>query len=132
MIRPLMVSGLTVALSCLPITAAAGADPQTPPCTYTLSPPHVVQVSGTEMVAVTMSPAGCDGAIPYQSIACVQLQGGQGPGRCEQNNGLLPARVYFSPHQPGATYVATGRGCSTTGNPPQPVCAPAGPLTATL
>lgn len=45
---------------------------------------------------------------------------------------LLPARVYFSPHQPGATYVATGRGYSTTGNPPQPVCEPVGAVTATL
>ncbi|OBI74772.1 hypothetical protein [Mycobacterium sp. E740] len=131
MIRSLMVAVFTVTLSCLSISAVANADPA-PPCSYTLSPPHVVQVSGTDLVAVTVSPAGCNGATPYQSVACVQLQGSPGPGRCKQNNGLLAAQVYFAPHQPGATYVATGRGCATTGNPPQPVCQPVGPLTATL
>lgn len=134
--RSLRVAVFTVALSCLSITASAGADPNAdssgPPCSFTLSPPHVVQVSGTDMVSVTMSPAHCNGGTAYQSIACVELQGSQGPGRCAQNNGLLTARVYYSPYQPGATYVATGRGCASKGNPPQPFCAPTGPLTATL
>lgn len=127
-----MVSSLAVALSCLAIPAAASADPGEPACSFTLSPPHVVQLSGTNVVAVTLSPAGCNDATPYQSVACVQLQGSPGPGRCKQNNGLLTAQVYLSPHQPGATYVATGRGCATKGNPPQPVCEPTGPLAATL
>lgn len=132
MIRSLMVAGLTVTLSCLPLTAAAGAEPGDPPCTFTLSAPHVVRVSGTDMVAVTMTPADCNGGTPYQSVACVELQGGPGPQRCVQNNGLLTARAYYAPYQPGATYVATGRGCATTGNPPEPVCRPTGPLAATL
>lgn len=127
-----MVAVCTVALSCLSVTAAAGADPGDPPCSFTLSAPHVVQVSGTDMVAVTMSPSHCNGGTPYQSVACVELQGGPAPQRCVQNNGLLPARAYYSPYQPGATYVATGRGCATAGNPPQPSCQPTGPFTATL
>ncbi|KUI22676.1 hypothetical protein AU193_20530 [Mycobacterium sp. GA-1285] len=132
MIRSLMVAVFTVALSCASLSASASADPGDPPCWFTLSAPHVVQVSGTDMVTVTMSPADCDGGTPYQSIACVVLQGSSGPERCVQNNGLLTARAYYSPYQPGATYVATGRGCATAGNPPEPVCQPSGPLTATL
>ncbi len=132
MIRSLMVGVFTVALSCASVTATAAADPDEPPCSFTLSAPHVVHVSGTDMVAVTMSPSNCDGGTPYQSIACVELQGNAGPENCVQNNGLLTARAYYSPYQPGATYVATGRGCSTSGNPPEPVCEPSGPLTATL
>jgi hypothetical protein len=136
MTRSLWVAVFTAALSCLSITASAAADPDADPsdmpCSFTLSAPHVVQVSGTDMVAVTMEPTSCDGGTPYQSIACIQVQGNQGSGRCKQNNGLLMARVYYSPYQPGATYVATGRGCASKGNPPQPFCAPTGPLTATL
>jgi hypothetical protein len=112
--------------------ATAGASPGPSPCSFTLSPPHVVQLSGTNVVAATLSPAGCDQATTYMTVACVQLQGSDGPGQCEQQNGILTAQVYYQPYRPGATYVSTGRGCSAKGNPPQPFCAPAGPLTATL
>lgn len=132
MMRSLAVATAAVTVIWAPVTAIAGAAPDANACTYTLSPPHVVQVSGTDMVTATMSPSDCDGATPYQSVACVQVQGGQGPGKCVQNNGLLTAQVYFSPYRPGATYIATGKGCATKGNPPQPICEPTGPLTATL
>jgi hypothetical protein len=91
-----------------------------------------VQLSGTDVVTATLSPAGCDRSTVYLSVACLQLQGDPGPGRCEQKNGLLPAQVYYAPHQPGATYLATGRGCANTGNPPRQVCTPIGPYVATL
>jgi hypothetical protein len=124
---------LAVAVA-LPFAApadVAGAQP-TGACSYMLSPPHVVQVSGTDVVTATISPAGCDQANVYLSVACLQEQGSQGPGKCEQNNGPLVAQVYFAPYVPGATYVATGRGCASVGNPPQPQCQPLGPFTATL
>jgi hypothetical protein len=115
-------------------TGVAVAEPAPPPssCNYTLSAPHVVQVSGTDMVTATLSPAGCDGAMTFLSVACLQVQGGSGPGKCEQNNGILTAQVYFAPYQPGATYIATGRGCATSGNPPQSSCLTVGPQAATL
>ncbi|WP_083410687.1 hypothetical protein [Mycolicibacterium rutilum] len=131
MLRVTMAAALVVgAMAMFPSTAAA--QPETAPCDYNLSAPHVVRVGSTDMVAVTMAPAGCDGATPYMSVACVQLEGSPGPGRCRQNNGPLTAVVYYSPYQPGATYVATGRGCATKGNPPQPFCGTTGPVTATL
>lgn len=118
----------------LPGTAGqASAEPGGPTaCSYTLSPPHVVQVSGTSMVTATVSPAACDQAESQLSVACVQLQGGEGPPKCQQGNGILTAQVYFAPYRPGATYIATGRGCALTGNPPQSVCQTTGPYTETL
>ncbi len=110
----------------------AHAQPAPPPCNYTLTPPQVVQVSGTSMVTATVAPAACNQSIPYLSVACLQLQGSDGPGQCAQNNGLLAAQVFYAPYQPGATYVSTGRGCANTGNPPLGVCQPLGPVTATL
>jgi hypothetical protein len=127
----LIVAAALVAAVATP-TGPAGAEP-TPSagCDFTLTPPHVVQVSGTDMVTATLSPAACNRSNAYLTVACVQLQGSPGPGRCEQNNGPLVAQVYFAPYQPGATYVSTGRGCATAGNPPQPICQPVGPLMAT-
>jgi hypothetical protein len=133
MIRLLMALAAALALT-LPGTAGlASAEPSQPTaCSYTLSPPHVVQLSGTNVVTATLSPAACDRSEPYLSVACVQLQGGEGPPKCQQGEGNLTAQVYYAPYRPGATYIATGRGCALTGNPPQSVCQPAGPYTSML
>ena len=119
---------LTLAVS----AAMACAEPSTPACSYRLSPPQVVQLSGTNAVTATLSPASCDRSVAYLTVACVQLQGSDGPGQCQQQNGILTAQVFYQPYRPGATYIATGTGCANTGNPRQPVCQPMGPLTATL
>ncbi len=120
------------ALALAGTTPVATAEPSPPPCQYTLSPPQVVQLSGTNVVTSTLSLAACDQSVAYQTVACVQLQGSDGPGQCAQQVGILTAQVFYQPYRPGATYTATGRGCANTGNPPQPVCKPMGPLTATL
>lgn len=126
---------IVLAAAALTVTGTArvaNADPSPPPCSYTLSPPHVVELSGTRMVTATLAPAGCDRSVAYLSVACVQLQGSDGPGQCAQAQGILTAQVYYQPYRPGATYISTGRGCASTGNPPSPVCQPNGPITATL
>ena len=133
MIRSLMVLTAATALTFAGAAGVAGAGPAPPPpCSYTLSPPEVVQLSGTNMVTATLTPAACDQSDSYLLVACVQLQGSDGPGQCAQGQGILPAQVYYQPYRPGATYISTGRGCSLKGNPPQPVCSPTGPFTATL
>src|ERR1700754_3097802 len=131
MIRSLMALP-AAALALAGTAAVADASPNPPPCAYTLSPPRVAQLSGTNVVTATLSPAACDRSTTYLSVACVQLQGSSGPGQCAQGQGILTAQVFFQPYRPGATYVSTGRGCANTGNPPQPVCQSTGPLTATL
>ncbi|MGV0795252.1 hypothetical protein [Mycolicibacterium sp. XJ1819] len=132
MTRSLLVLSAAVALSVAGAPAVAGAQPDTSLCTYNMSPPYVVSVSGTDMVTATISPGACDMSTTYLSVVCIQLEGAPGPGTCVQNNGILEAQVFYSPYEPGQTYVSTGRGCATTGNPPQPVCEPVGPVTAAL
>jgi hypothetical protein len=112
------------------VSATADAEPAT--CSYTLAGPQVVQLSGTNVVTATLAPRACDHAVAYQSVACVQMQGDDGPGQCAQQNGILMAQVFYQPYRPGATYIATGRGCASTGNPPQAVCQSKGPISATL
>ncbi len=132
MVRSLM---FLIAAATLPVAgtaAVAVAEPPPATCTYHLSPPHVVDVSGTSMVTATISPGACERSNTYLSVACVQMQGSPGPPKCEQNNGVLPAQVFYAPYQPGATYVSTGKGCANTGNPPQPVCTPVGPFAETI
>ena len=132
MLRAPMVLAAAIALALGGTAAVAHAEPGPPPCAYALSPPHVVQLSGTNVVTATLSPAACDSSVAYLTVACVQLQGSDGPGQCAQQNGILTAQVFFQPYRPGATYIATGRGCANTGNPPKQVCLPMGPLKATL
>ena len=127
---PLLVTAaVALALGGAPVVSA---EPSPAGCQFTLSPPQIVQLSGANVVTSTLSLAACDHAVGYQTVACIQLQGSPGPGQCAAQNGILTAQVFYQPYRPGATYVATGRGCATTGNPPQPVCTPMGPLTATL
>ena len=132
MLRSALVFPAAVALTLAGTAPVASAQPSPPSCQYTLSPPHIVNLSGTDTVSATMSIAGCDQSVAYQTVACVQLQGSDGPGQCARQNGILTAQVFYQPYRPGATYIATGRGCANTGNPPQQVCQSTGPLTATL
>lgn len=128
-----MVLAAAAAMCVTGTAGLAGAEPDAPEaCAYTLSPPQVVQVSGTAMVTATLDPAGCNRANPYLLVACIQLQGSDGPGQCAQGEGIVPAQVFYQPYRPGAVYISTGRGCANTGNPPTPSCQGAGPFTATL
>jgi len=112
---------------------AAQAQPPVPgtPCSYTLSPPEVVNVDGADMVAATLTPAGCLGPFrPYLAVACVQKAGA--PAQCTQARGTDPARV-VTPYQPGATYISTGRGLGTLFNDmTDPNWQVLGPISATL
>jgi hypothetical protein len=125
----------SVAATAFAVTGAAGtahADPAAP-CNFRLSPPQVVQLSGTDVVTATVDPAGCKvAAEPIQSVACIQIQGSQAAEQCAQIDGPRTAQIFFQPYRPGATYVATGRGCASVGNPPKSVCQTTGPLIATL
>jgi hypothetical protein len=124
----LAASGLVLGAT----SAIAGAQPASQGCEYDLTPPSVVNLSGTNVVTATVSPGACDGAVTFQTVACLQMQGSSGPLQCVRGNGILPAQVFFQPYRPGTTYTATGRGCAAKGNPPQSICQESGPLTATL
>ncbi|MGE2729154.1 hypothetical protein ACQI4F_06735 [Mycolicibacterium vaccae] len=130
MLRTLAVLAIA-ALTCGVAVAPAAAQPAAAPCAYELTPPHLVDVSGTTMVAATVDTGACDGAVTHQTTACLQTAGDTGPGRCARGRGIVPAQV-FAPYRPGTTYTATGQGCALKGNPPQSSCAHQDPLTATL
>jgi hypothetical protein len=132
--RHTMLAFAAVAACTLVVPAApAHAEPTAPPCTFTMSPPQLVQVSGTTMVTATVGPGACHvAAEPTLSVVCLQLQGSQTAAQCAQLEGPSTAHINFAPYRPGATYVATGRGCALVGNPPRSICQATGPLTATL
>lgn len=130
--RPVLAFVIAVTFALVTPAAPGYADPDTA-CNFRLSPPQVVQLSGTDVVTATVDPAGCNvAANPTMSVVCVQMQGSQSAEQCIQREGPGTARIYFQPYRPGATYVATGRGCASVGNPPQSSCQMTGPLTATL
>ena len=112
--------------------AVAGADPGDPVlCNFTMSDPHVVDLSGTQMVTATLTPTACTGsAIPSFSQVCLSTPGTA--GRCAELPGYTDAHVYLGPYQPGMTYTAKGRGCAAQTIPPAPVCTTVGPKSATL
>ena len=132
MLRACAVVALTALSFGSSATIAGAQEPDSTGCTYTLTAPAVVNVSGVDMVTAKVDTAACDGAVTFQTVACIAMDGSNGPGKCAQGSGIVPAQVYFQPYRPGATYTATGRGCAAKGNPPQPYCAENGPLTATL
>lgn len=130
MIRSLLTAAVAATLSVGGLATVASAEP--PGCSYTLSAPEVAEVSGTDIVTATLAVGACNQSDSYLLVVCVQKQGSQTAEQCQENKGLLTTQVYYAPHQPGATYISTGRGCALTGNPRQPVCQSEGPLTATL
>ncbi len=105
-----------------------------PPCSFTLSMPQLVQVSGVDMVTATLTPDECGPpAAPAQSVACLQMQAGDRVTRCHPSDVSGSAQVFLEPYVAGATYVATGRGCGAwIGQPPAPDCQVLGPFSAAL
>ena len=135
MVRRLLVASAVAAVvgAAAPTLVSAHAETGAPPCAFTLSPPRVVQISGVNMVTATIDPAACSvSAEPTFLVACVQMRGSSSTEQCDTTQGPGTAQVFYSPYRPGATYTSTGRGCASTGNPPQSICQTTGPLTATL
>ncbi len=113
-------------------SAVASAQPVESPCSYNLTPPTVLNLSGTDVVTATINPGACDGANTISMVACIQMPGSSGPGQCAKSNGIVAAQVFFQPYHPGTTYTSTGRGCAAKGNPAQKYCQERGPIAATL
>jgi hypothetical protein len=131
MIRRLAgLTGVMAALG-LVMSGPAAANPAAPiECQYTLSPPSVVDVNGTQMVTATLVHAACPSAVPMLLEACLSVPGKV--GRCDQANGNTTAQVYLSPYVPGLTYTVRGRGCAAVAAPPTSICSSLGPTSAVL
>lgn len=129
LILPFLVgASLGVGLGGLGIATAA---PDQPGCAYTLTRPTVTQVSGTPMVTTTVTVAACNQSNSTLQVACLEVQGAGTAPQCASKEGPVAAEV-FAPYRPGATYVASGRGCANAGSPTVSVCNAVGPVTVTL
>lgn len=101
-------------------------------CTFVLTPPKIVQVSGMTLVEATLRPGSCTmHASPNSSVVCLSVSGGGSQGECGSKNGPDVAVVRF-PYQPGLTYVVRGEGCAGLFQPPYKLCQSFGPSQATL
>jgi hypothetical protein len=139
-IRPKSLTALSAGLL-LTFTAACPAgiahaspsdDDGTGQCTFVLSQPKVVQISGLSLVSATMRPGPCTiHATPNVSVVCLSVVGSGTQGECASKNGQDPAEVRY-PYQPGATYVLRGQGCASTFVPPYTLCQDFGPTQITL
>jgi hypothetical protein len=101
-------------------------------CTFVLSQPKVVQISGLSLVSATMRPGPCTiHATPNLSVVCLSVVGSGTQGECASKNGQDPAEVRY-PYQPGATYVLRGQGCASTFVAPYTLCQDFPPTQITL
>lgn len=136
--RRLAVLPMALALSTIGLTAAAAhAAPSPDPgpagsCTYKLTPPSRVNVSGTDMVTATITPGACTGLIqPNSFTVCVEMSD-SGTPQCNFTPIYQAVQVYFAPYRKGATYRSTGRGCGNLLPSGDESCTSLGPYTATL
>jgi hypothetical protein len=112
--------------------ASPSDDDGTGQCTFILSQPTVVHISGLSLVSATMRPGPCTiHATPNVSVVCLSVVGSGTQGECASKNGQDPAEVRY-PYQPGATYVLRGQGCASTFVPPYTLCQDFGPTQITL
>jgi hypothetical protein len=112
--------------------ASPSDDDGTGQCTFVLSQPKVVQISGLSLVSATMRPGPCTiHATPNLSVVCLSVAISGSQGECASKNGQDPAEVRY-PYQPGATYVVRGQGCASTFVPPYTLCQDFGPSQITL
>lgn len=134
LLRPLtaLLTGLLMAYFAGVAHASPSDDDRTGQCTFILSQPKVIQVSGLSLVSATMRPGPCTiHATPNLSVVCLSAAGSGTQGECASKNGQDPAEVRY-PYQPGTTYVVRGQGCASTFVPPYTLCQDFGPTQIAL
>jgi len=129
-------AGLLITFIAVHPAAVAHASPSddegTGECSFILTPPKVVQLSGLHLVVATLRPGPCTmHASPNLSVVCISVSGSGSPGECASKNGQEPAEVRF-PYQPGWTYVVRAQGCASLFEPPYTLCQNFGPSNTTL
>jgi hypothetical protein len=113
-------------------TASPSDDPESARCTFVLSTPQVIRISGVSFASATVHPGPCTmHASPNFSLVCLSMKGENSSGQCASVTGGDPAVVYRA-YRPGATYTVTGQGCASTFAPPYTVCQNIGPSQVTL
>ena len=110
--------------------ASPSGDDDPGQCSFILTPPKLVQVSGLTLVSTTLGPGPCTmHASPNSSTVCLSVAGSQ--GECASKNGPDPAVARY-PYQPGTTYIVRAEGCASLFAPPYTLCQNFGPTQFTL
>jgi hypothetical protein len=129
MVVAVMVIGLDGA------TAHAAPPPDPGPaasCSFKLTPPSVVNVSGVDMVTAIMSPGECTGVIqPNSYTVCVEMLG-SGTPQCKFTPVYDAVQVFFAPYRSGAAYASTARECGNVFPMGEQSCSSQGPYSRTL
>jgi hypothetical protein len=127
----LLITFMTVSPAAISHASPAGDD-GTGECSFILTPPKVMQISGLSLVVSTLRPGPCTmHANPNSSVVCLSVAGTGSQGECASKNGADPAEARY-PYQPGSTYVVRGQGCASTFEPPYTLCQDFGPTQITL
>lgn len=112
----LVLSGGSIGVS------GASPDDSSGHCTFGITPPTVVQVSGANYVFATLRPGACTlMANPYKSTVCLSIEGDDSGGQCATRPGSETAELYM-PYRPGATYIEKGQGCAGLTVAPYTLC----------
>ena len=102
--------------------SSASPDDTSGHCTFGITPPTVVPVSGVSYVFATLRPGPCTlHANPYKSTVCLSIEGDDSGGQCAYKAGSEPAELYVA-YRRGATYVEKGQGCAGLIVPPYTLC----------
>jgi hypothetical protein len=132
-----LTAGLLITFTAVSPAGVAQASPPsgddgTGECSFILTPPKVMQISGMSLVVATLRPGPCTmHANPNSSVVCLSVAGSGSQGECASKNGADPAEVRY-PYQPGSTYVLKATGCAGTFEPPYNICQDYGPSQYTL
>jgi hypothetical protein len=94
----------------------AGASFASPPagsgqCSFSITAPNVVKVSGVDVVTASMSRGVCTVHAHTEATVCLVVEGDGSPGQCATEYDPL-APVVYVPYRRGATYIVTGQGCT--------------------
>lgn len=131
-LRTLVVMALITGCSAGVSHASPSGDEGTGQCSFILTPPKVVQISGLSVVLASLHPGPCPmEAEPNSSVICLSVAGTGSPGECASMNGRNPAQVRY-PYQPGTTYIVKAEGCASLFQPPYTLCQNFGPSQVTL
>jgi hypothetical protein len=93
----------------------AGTSAASPPagsgqCSFAMTTPNVVKVSGVDYVTATISRGPCTVHSHSEATVCLSVEGDGSPGQCATEYDPITPMVYY-PYRHGATYIATGQGC---------------------
>jgi hypothetical protein len=118
---PMIVATALSGVCCAGSSSASSGD-GSGNCTFGITPPTVVPVSGVSYVYATLRPGPCTmTANPFSSTVCLSIEGDSSAGECATRPGSETAELWVA-YRRGATYIEKGKGCAGIITPPYNLC----------